>query len=139
MSKPTNRAPSNLANRGDRPQGRPTTSIIATRHIGPIPSADEFAGYEEALPGAADRILAMAEKGHAHVCEREIAMVKGPLKLDAQGQWFGFIITILALGLFAFLVYAEKPWESIVPGLVAIANLVAVFADRRRKKNKKET
>lgn len=35
---------------------------LAFMHAGPLPSVNEFAGYEQILPGAADRIIAMAEK-----------------------------------------------------------------------------
>ena len=31
-------------------------------HAGPLPPASEFKGYEDVLPGAADRILSLAEK-----------------------------------------------------------------------------
>lgn len=33
---------------------------------GPLPHPDSFAGYENTLPGAADRILSMAEKEQNH-------------------------------------------------------------------------
>lgn len=37
--------------------------LIATRsHAGPLPSPDAFHDYEAILPGAADRILSMAER-----------------------------------------------------------------------------
>ncbi|MFS0250540.1 DUF2335 domain-containing protein [Corynebacterium striatum] len=35
--------------------------MIAT-HTGPLPSVNDFAGYDDVLPGAADRIVQMAEK-----------------------------------------------------------------------------
>lgn len=41
----------------------PTRTYTQVRHIsGPIPSAEEFARYEEAFPGSAGRILSMAER-----------------------------------------------------------------------------
>ena len=41
----------------------PTRSYTQVRRVsGPIPSAEEFARYEEAYPGSADRILSMAER-----------------------------------------------------------------------------
>ena len=36
---------------------------------GPLPPPDVFAGYETALPGAADRILRMAETSLQHDCQ----------------------------------------------------------------------
>ena len=41
----------------------PARTYTQVRHVsGPIPSAEEFARYEEAYPGSADRILSMAER-----------------------------------------------------------------------------
>src|SRR6202034_4192812 len=42
------------------------TMLIAQSHIGPLPPSREFAGYEQALPGAADRVLRMAESEQEH-------------------------------------------------------------------------
>ncbi|MBD0270576.1 MAG: DUF2335 domain-containing protein [Acetobacteraceae bacterium] len=39
----------------------------ATLHMGPIPAPAEFGSYNEIVPGAAERILAMAEADAAHV------------------------------------------------------------------------
>ena len=36
-----------------------TQSVL---YNGPLPTSNEFAGYEKAFPGAAERILVMAEK-----------------------------------------------------------------------------
>lgn len=36
-------------------------SVVQEAHFGPLPAAAEFRRYEEILPGAADRILKMAE------------------------------------------------------------------------------
>ncbi|MCI1643810.1 MAG: DUF2335 domain-containing protein [Bifidobacterium crudilactis] len=36
--------------------------VEAFMHSGPLPAVSEFAGYNQVLPGAADRILSMAEK-----------------------------------------------------------------------------
>ncbi|MDR1100263.1 MAG: DUF2335 domain-containing protein [Treponema sp.] len=35
-------------------------------YSGPLPTSREFQGYEQVLPGAADRILAIAEKESEH-------------------------------------------------------------------------
>jgi len=136
MSKLTNRAPNQLANKEDaaRKDMAPIGTIAHTTHIGPLPPASEFAGYDSALPGAADRILTMAEKASAHIQKSETAMINGSIKLDTRGQLFGFIITLLSLGIFTFLVYTEKTLWSIVPASFAFGNLVAVLIGQWRKK-----
>jgi uncharacterized membrane protein len=41
---------------------------IEKQHRGPLPTAEDFAGYEKAFPGAAKEILGMAirQQSHAH-------------------------------------------------------------------------
>ena len=50
------------------------TSVEYT--TGPIPSPDAFQQYDEILPGAADRILEMAEKQSDHRMEWEQRALK---------------------------------------------------------------
>ena len=47
---------------------------VETSYSGPLPKPDDFAKYEAVQQGAADRILAMAEKQQAHriSCEKMI-------------------------------------------------------------------
>ncbi len=47
------------------PRTRQVASVRS--YSGPIPSAEEFARYEEALPGSADRLLSMAEQEQAGI------------------------------------------------------------------------
>lgn len=51
-------------------QGEDISNELVTRVVGhsvqysgPLPACDDFARYEQVLPGAADRIMAMAEEG----------------------------------------------------------------------------
>ena len=44
---------------------------MSITHSSPLPSASEFAGYEKAFPGAADRILTLAEKRAKHSQDME--------------------------------------------------------------------
>ena len=45
--------------------------VIRSEFSGPIPPPNIIKGYEEVLPGSADRILAMAEKQSNHRQEME--------------------------------------------------------------------
>lgn len=98
-------------------------SIMASRvsfssfSAGPLPVSSEFAGYEQTLPGAAERILAMAEKEQSHRHEIELKAVdlhsreqeiessrvnmsinagKAEVKLTGRGQ-ASFLILLLVL------------------------------------------
>ncbi len=57
--------------------------IIETRvseYSGPLPPVEDFEGYERVLPGAADRIMTMAEK------EQKLRMQAAPRILDNESK-----------------------------------------------------
>ncbi|MDI1300355.1 MAG: DUF2335 domain-containing protein [bacterium] len=68
------------------PQGRP--QIVSAQYQGPIPPSSEMANYNLVLPGAAERILLMAEleQGHRHAIERETNQANIDLTKEAQAQ-----------------------------------------------------
>ena len=82
-----------------------TTAIYHRQVVGPLPAADEFAGYEKVLPGAADRILTMAEKQSQHRQELE----KRELEIDARdsllGTIFAFVFATATMCGSFFLIY----------------------------------
>jgi len=72
---------------------------------GPLPPPEDFAKYEENLPGAADRILNMAEKQLDHRISSEDKYLDHKVNVGKAGQVLGFILVLcciavsLALGL----------------------------------------
>jgi uncharacterized membrane protein len=75
-----------MANRNSRKQDAeqrpPQVSAVAavqhfeaTTYSGPLPQAEQLQKYEEVLPGAADRIIRMAEEQSAHRQEIERQIV----------------------------------------------------------------
>ncbi|MBI1289187.1 MAG: DUF2335 domain-containing protein [Flavobacteriales bacterium] len=66
-------------------------------HQGPIPSSVEMQRYEEILPGAADRILRMAENQSRHRQEMEMKVVKTDNFKSTLGAIFGFVAVIATL------------------------------------------
>jgi uncharacterized membrane protein len=66
-------------------------------YAAPLPPANEFSGYEKALPGAADRILKMAEQEAEHRRNNENTVVNESVKISKKGQLFAFIISLLSL------------------------------------------
>jgi uncharacterized membrane protein len=68
-------------------------AYLAWSYSGPIPLPRVAHGWDEVLPGAADRILSMAEReqGHRHDMDRR------SLGLFGRGQIFGFVMAMSAL------------------------------------------
>lgn len=68
--------------------------------VGPLPPAREFGEYEQALPGAADRILTIAEKSFEADTEIQKKLVENKHKVDIASIRYG------AINLWAILVLA---------------------------------
>ena len=82
--------------------------LIIQSYRGVIPPPTAMEGYEKVCPGAADRILAMAENDLKHKHEIETKeqdsivrcrdeVLNSEISNFRRGQYFGFIIIVIAL------------------------------------------
>jgi uncharacterized membrane protein len=70
-------------------KNRQQTAIVArAEYQGPLPLPAHFREYEEILPGAAERILALAERQSSHRQELEKHVMRG----DGHRAWAGLIV-----------------------------------------------
>lgn len=134
MSQRSNRTPTR-----SNQQAVAMHSTTMMRHSGPLPPADDFRTYEEVLPGAAERMLCMAEQQQSHRIANDENVVNRVFKLETIGQIFGFIVTILALAASCLIpLLTNKNELAIIPGLFAIANIVAAFTGRSGQKQSRQ-
>lgn len=110
--------------------------ILQAEFARPLPYPDHLAQYEEALPGAADRILTEFEKEAANRRRLEEKAVHSNIKLAERGQWIGLIVALSSLAGSGLLIYADKPWGVILL-LVSATGLASAFL-RVRTENKRE-
>jgi uncharacterized membrane protein len=101
-------------------------------YIGPLPPANEFAKYESALPGAADRTLSIAEKEMEHRHKNDDKIIEDSLRMSGRGQIFALIITILSLFAVGIGTFFSMPTASIAPAIIAIASLASIFLSYRK-------
>lgn len=94
---------------------------------GPLPPAAEMKAYEDILPGAADRILAMAEGQARHRQDLEKKAVYGGSSRAWWGLWLGFIIALLVLGGAIGLVESGHDAAGTALGSIDLVSLAAVF------------
>ena len=100
-------------------------SIDLELHLGPLPHAQDFAEYDKILPGAANRILKMAEREQstrmrlrwADWLANFVAMILGRL----------FLYTLLVAAV--YLAINDKPLEALLAGLAPI--VVTIYANTR--------
>jgi uncharacterized membrane protein len=107
---------------------------MAMTYSGPLPPANQFAEYEHTLPGAADRILALAEKEAEHRHQNEDAVVNKSMSLGGRGQLFAFILSLISMGIILASILLKQPIAAIAPTIVALTGLSSVFINFLNKK-----
>ncbi len=118
------------------PQSRPS-QIVATRQevSGPLPVSSEFAGYEAAFKGAADRILTMAEREATERHRGMRGLVRSQSFQSYAGPVLGFAIAAIALFLGYDLAKSGKElagFASIATGALSMAGSVISALRRPR-------
>jgi uncharacterized membrane protein len=106
MSKHTKGRHLQISDNQDGKQSVTATEIETIDHFGlMLPSAAELMGYENACPGAADRILTLTEKQFEHRVESEKNQQKNDNEFRAMGVVVGlmviFVFAVIAI-IFAF-------------------------------------
>lgn len=99
-------------------------------------------GYEEVLPGAAERILFMAEKQLDHRIEIEKKTIQSNSRDSFLGIVFAFIISIFTIGGGIFAIVNGSQIAGSIIGVMGIGSLVSAFiygtrSEREERKGKK--
>lgn len=112
--------------------------IAATAYAGPIPDANQLSKYEQACPGAADRIIAMAEKQSSHRQEIEKIIVQSNSKSSIMGVIFAFLIGLSTVIGGIILAFNGREISGSFIGSAGLVGLVSVFIYGTRFANKKK-
>lgn len=116
---------------------------IRESYSGPIPHPRIIKGYEDILPGSANRILSMAEQQQQHRHELEKLVIFSDKRLESWGLVGGFTLATIVLvgGFLAILNGMDVVGVGIV-GSTAVALFVAYRTERQRREidraNKRE-
>ncbi len=94
---------------------------------GPLPSPEILAQYNALIPGAADRIIAMAENDSAHLQTIEKMTVTAFYRERQTGQTFGLIIALFGLSVAALLAMNNHETTASIIGGTTIVGLVGIF------------
>ena len=100
---------------------------------GPLPPPDVIKKYDMVVPGAADRIIQLAEKQSTHRQAIETKIVDADIRQSNFGVIFGFILGLVGLIGGAFLVYHDKVVTGSVFFGATLVALVSVFVYGSRK------
>jgi uncharacterized membrane protein len=100
---------------------------------GPLPPPSILAAYEQILPGAAERIIRIAEDEAVHQRSMEQFAAKQQFTENRVGQVFGLSIGIFGLLISGILGYTGHDTVAGVIGGTALGSLVTVFVVGRTK------
>jgi uncharacterized membrane protein len=101
--------------------------LVAGQWSGPLPPPAALEQFERSAPGAADRILGMAEREEDHRHSQEQAMLQSDAQARSRGQWMAFVISLVIILGGIWLIYKGKQWEGLVAVLTPLATLVGIF------------
>lgn len=113
--------------------------LVAFQHeettitLGPLPSPAQLAKYEAACPGAADRIISMAERQSAHRQAIEAKVVGANCAAQRSGPAYGFALVLSAMVISAILLWNGKDIAGITTLVSALAAIVITFVVGKRR------
>lgn len=105
--------------------------LEAASFSGPLPPPSMYKGYEEVLPGSAERILTMAEKEQEHRITWESKALNVMEREVFLGQWFGLGIALCCIIAAVFLAASGYQWVASILAGVSAVGLVGRFITKR--------
>ena len=110
--------------------------IVSHQFYGPIPPPDALEKYDRTLPGAAERILKMAENEAASRQRNDEKLVDNIVRTSYLGVFFAFasVLLLTALAWYALMNNYPAVASGIVVVIASVAGIFILF--RNRKTNK---
>ena len=115
--------------------------VVTSSFAGPLPPPDILIQYNDAVPNAAERIIAMAERQAAHRIELEGRVAKADIRRSNAGLIAGLIVALAGLATAFFLIDRGHEIAGMTLGGIDLAGLVTVFVygtvSRRSERGKR--
>ena len=108
---------------------------------GPLPPPETLREFNEIVPGAAERIIKMAEGQFEHRKELERKVIDSDIARSKWGQILGFFIAIFGITASGIISIYGNPIGGVVLGVGTLASLVGVFmygSNTRSKEREKK-
>jgi uncharacterized membrane protein len=103
---------------------------------GPLPPPEALERYNQVLPGAAERIINMAESQHQHRQGLETHVIHSNVAAQKLGTILGFVVAMSVVLGGMYLVHEGKSTAGLATILTALASLVGVFVYSKREQQK---
>lgn len=111
-------------------------TTVQQQYSGPLPQPADLEKYDQIVPGAAERILIMAEKEQTNrhkENERQDALMH---TLSLRGQWIGLFLAMLFTGVSVFFAINGMEKLSALFGTPLIVWVCSIFVLRKTPKEK---
>jgi len=103
------------------------TSSKVQIHQGPLPSAEELASYDVTVPGAAERIISMAENQAKHRQGLEAYAIRAENQRSWGGLVAGLIVAVAFLAGAVILGIEGQPLLGGILGTLDLGSIVGTF------------
>lgn len=97
-----------------------------------MPPPEALAKYDEVVPGAAQRILSMAEKEQTAAHDSNQFALREMAKEMKRGQWMALVVALSAFTTACILGYQGHPATAAIVGGTTVVGLVTAFIVGRR-------
>jgi uncharacterized membrane protein len=104
-----------------------TKQVFAQQFSGPLPQPSDLEYYERIIPGAAERIISLAEKQSEHRQYLEKSVILSDIKNSRTGLWCALIIAISGIGSSVFCAAIGQPWAAAALSGTSLAGIVTAF------------
>jgi len=115
-------------------QSTKETQIIEQSFSGPLPTPAILEQYDHLLPGAAERILSMAENDASHQRDIEITALNAQARENRRGQYCGVFVVVIAFATAIVALSLGHPTAASVIGGTTVVGLATAFAIGRKSK-----
>ncbi|CAM2079611.1 MAG: hypothetical protein NSGCLCUN01_03832 [uncultured Clostridium sp.] len=115
-----------------RPIKRSSIRAVRQSFSGPLPHPSVLSGYDKVCPGAADRIIQMAEKQIVHRHEMESSFLKAHSRNSWLGIIFAFILGIVITVGGIICVLNDKQISGLIFGGTGLASVIFAFINGTR-------
>jgi uncharacterized membrane protein len=134
----TSQASNPLSAKDRKSQAGKSTEVLEviqaySQFSGPLPPPSTLKGYEDILPGCADRIIAMAEAQQRHRFEIEGRVVAGNVSAQSRGQHYALIVVLAFALIGGALAYFGKSATGLTTMLAPIGGVAGLFIYGRRQ------
>jgi uncharacterized membrane protein len=133
VSKKYRNHPPQVINQPPKPPSQQQVARLQ-QWAGPLPHPEALERFDALVPGAANRIITMAENDAKHLQNMEVAHSNLQHSERRLGQVFAFFIAIAALSASAFLGYTGHEVTASIVGGTTVLGLVTAFIVGRSSK-----